>query len=359
MTHDLRRTIRGARMFLSRRDLFRTAAAVAGSGVAARLLAADAFAPQERGRGAAPPPPAGTSLVLIGTQGGPNVNLTRGQHANAVVVGGVPYLVDCGYGTMRGLVQAGLLANDVPHVLLTHLHDDHTLDLAALFSLKWTSGNATPTAVHGPPGTEALVRAALAYLKPNADIRVTDEGRPDRPDHFFTGRNLTAPKVAEVFRDERVTVTAVENTHFPERAMNAMSYRSLAYRFDTMDRSIVFSGDTAFSDNLVELARNADVFVCETIEMNLFRQLSQRADEIEKETGDLNSVMRHIVETHSTTEDVGRMAAAAKVKMVVLSHLLPGSNPGRGGDLPDSAYVDDVKKHFAGEVIVGRDGMRI
>jgi ribonuclease BN (tRNA processing enzyme) len=332
---------------------------VVASGAAAGLLRTDLGARQQAGRAARSAATARTTVILLGTQGGPNVNLARGQHANAVVVDDIPYLVDCGYGTMRALVQAGLRANDVSQVFLTHLHDDHTLDLAALLSLQWTAGTAAETTVQGPFGTEALIQAALAYLKPNADIRVTDEGRPNRPEALFSGRNLTAPKATQVFRDERVTVRAVQNTHFPERAMITMPYRSLAYRFDTADRSIVFSGDTASSDALVDLASSADVFVCETIEMALFRQLSQRADEEEARTGNHNSLMRHIVETHSTTEDVGRMAAAAGVKTVVLSHLLPGSNPARGGELPDSAYIDDVRRFFDGEVIVGRDGMRI
>lgn len=358
MEHLVTRTIQSQPAGLTRRRLFTRAGAVLATAAAAHVFRVDTIALQ-RGRGAAPAAQAGTTLILLGTQGGPNVNLARGQHANAVVVDGVPYLVDCGYGTMRALVQAGLRANDVAHVFLTHLHDDHTLDLAALLSLTWTAGNARARIVHGPFGTEALVEAALAYLKPNADIRVTDEGRPNAPDTFYSGRDLTAPTPAEVFRDERITVRAAENTHFPERAKAAMPYRSLAYRLDTADRAIVFSGDTAYSENLIALATNADVLVCETIEMNLFRQLSERADAEEAKTGNTNSVMRHVVETHATTEDVGRMAAAAKVKTVVLSHILPGSNPGRGGELPDSAYVDDVKKFFDGEVIVGRDGMRI
>jgi ribonuclease BN (tRNA processing enzyme) len=134
---------------------------------------------------------------------------------------------------------------------------------------------------------------------------------------------------------------------------------SINLGFDMADRSIVFSGDTAYSPALVELARNADLFVCETIEMALYQRLLQQAEQEEAKTGNINSIPRHIVETHSTTEDVGRMAAAARVTTVVLSHLLPGSNPARGGELDDAAYIDGVRKHFDGEVIVGRDQMRL
>ena len=302
----------------------------------------------------------GSTLVLLGTQGGPSVNLGRGEAANAVLVDGRPYLIDCGYGTLRALVQAGIPYNDVASVFLTHLHDDHTTDVAALLSHKWTGGRAQATTVYGPHGTSALVEGALAYLKANADIRTTDEGRTERPESVFRGRNLEAgAQPVEVFRDDRIAVQAVENAHFPERARARMPYRSLAYRFTTASRSFVFSGDTAYSTGLVELARGADILVCEAIETALHQQLERTARETEAKTGNPNSIARHVVETHSTTEDVGRMAAEAKVKTVVLSHLLPGSNPQRGAELPDSAFILGVKKHFDGEVIVGRDQMRL
>jgi ribonuclease BN (tRNA processing enzyme) len=161
-----------------------------------------------------------------------------------------------------------------------------------------------------------------------------------------------------VFRDERVTVRAVENTHFPERAKARMPYRSFAYRFTMADRSIVISGDTAYSKGLVELAKGADILVCEAMDVALHEQLVKAA---QSARGGLSgeSVARHVVETHSTTEDVGKMAAEAGVRMVVLNHLLPGGNAQRGGPIPDSRYIDAVRKFFPGEVVVGADQMRL
>jgi glyoxylase-like metal-dependent hydrolase (beta-lactamase superfamily II) len=76
-----------------------------------------------------------STLILLGTQGGPSVSLMRSEAANVVMAGGQPYLVDCGYGTVRALVEAGIRVNDVRNTFLTHLHNDHTADLAALLSL--------------------------------------------------------------------------------------------------------------------------------------------------------------------------------------------------------------------------------
>jgi ribonuclease BN (tRNA processing enzyme) len=153
-------------------------------------------------------------------------------------------------------------------------------------------------------------------------------------------------------------VRAVENAHFPERAMERMPHRSFAYRFDMADRSIVFSGDTAYSAALVELAREADVLVCEAIDVGMYQQLLRSA---QAAPGGLEgeSIARHVIETHVTTEEAGRMAAEAGVRMLVLTHLLPGGTPQRGGALPDASYIDAVRKHFSGEVVVGRDQMRL
>jgi ribonuclease BN (tRNA processing enzyme) len=297
----------------------------------------------------------GTRLILLGTQGGPNLNLTRAETSSVVLVDGQPYLVDCGYGAVRSLVEAGITLPTLRNIFLSHLHDDHTADLAALLSLKWTGGNTNPqpATVYGPYGTKAMVDGAIAFFKANVDIRSVDEGRTLRPETIFSGKDLSAPAVTEVFRDQRVTVKAVENTHFPERAKAKMSYRSFAYRFDSADRSIVFSGDTAYSANLVELARGCDYFVCEAMTTASRQQYAADAGPADTNT---ESIGRHILETHSSTEDVGRMATEAKARTVVLYHLLPGAN--RGG-APDDVYISEVRKTFDGPVIVGRDQLRI
>jgi ribonuclease BN (tRNA processing enzyme) len=117
----------------------------------------------------------------------------------------------------------------------------------------------------------------------------------------------------------------------------------------------VFSGDTAYSAGLIELARGADVLVCEAMSMAT-RQ--QREGERASAAANTESIARHVLETHVSTEEVGRMAAEAKVKTVVLNHLLGG--PGqRGAAAPADPFTADVKKYFDGEVIVGADQMRI
>jgi ribonuclease BN (tRNA processing enzyme) len=340
---------------MNRREVLRYGAQLAAVAAVARTCPLGAQAPAAPAGAPARVVPKGTTLLLLGTQGGPGINLARGEAGNAVIVDGQPYVVDCGYGTLRALVQAGIRPAEVASIWLTHLHNDHTTDVAAILSHQMTGGRPPSTTVFGPFGTADLVKGAIAFFKGDVEIRIVDEGRSVRPDSLFKGRDLEASATPiEVYRDERVTVKAVENTHYPERAKARMPYRSLAYRFDTATRSIVFSGDTAPSAGLVELARNADLFVCEAMDVAQHARLAEQARQAIA-AGNENSVARHVAETHSTTEDVGKMAAEAKVKTVVLSHLLPGGN----NDLPETAYIDAVRKYFDGQVIVGRDGLRL
>jgi hypothetical protein len=166
----------------TRRAVLRGAAGLATLGFAGPLLAQ----PPPANR---PPPPPGTRLVLLGTRGGPGVSVDRSETASAVVVDGVPYLVDCGYGTMRALVASGLGFQPVSTVFLTHLHDDHTADLAAMLAHQWTGSKRAETHVYGPYGTAQTVEGALLFSRANVEIRTVDEGRTTKPEALFFGHD--------------------------------------------------------------------------------------------------------------------------------------------------------------------------
>jgi ribonuclease BN (tRNA processing enzyme) len=304
-----------------------------------------------------PPPMKGTRLVLLGTRGGPGIDLARSQTASAVVVDGVPYLVDCGYGTLRRLVESQVGYLRVGQVFFTHLHDDHTADFPALLSFQWTNGRAASVDAYGPAGTTKMVEGSIASFRGNVEIRTVDEGRAHKPEQLYRGHDIAASDaIVTVYKDARVTVTAVENTHYPARNTARMSHRAIALRFDTKDRSIVFTGDTAYSANIVKLARGADYFVSEIMDEGLYQEMLRRA-RIAAGEGNAESVFRHIAETHSPPADVARMASEAKVRTVVLNHLLPGVSAPHALDYPTSEFIDAVHKGFSGEVIVGQDLM--
>jgi ribonuclease BN (tRNA processing enzyme) len=257
---------------------------------------------------------------------------------------------------MRALVASGLGYQPVSTIFLTHLHDDHTADLAAMLAHQWTSSKTTPTNVYGPYATERTVKGALEFFRANVEIRTIDEGRKERPEEMFFGHDVdVGNEPVRVFADDKVVVTAVTNTHFPERFVARMQHRSLGYRFETSTRSICFSGDTAYSANVVKLARGADVFVCEVMDHRTYENNMRRAAEAAA-AGNEESVARHVAETHSTPSMVGRMAKEASVKTVVLNHQLRGQ-AANGFTL--SSFIDGVRAEFDGNVIVGEDQLVI
>jgi len=294
--------------------------------------------------------------VLLGTRGGPGIEASHAQTSSAVVVDGRPYLIDCGYGALRNLAASNVGFLQIGTVFFTHLHDDHTGDLAALLSYQWTGGKTTATDAYGPYGTSHMVQAAVEFFRANVEIRTADEGRTVDANKQFHGHDVPASdSPVQIFKDDRLTVTAVENTHYPARSKAKMPYRSIALRLDTQQRSIVFSGDTAYSANIVKLARNADLFVCEIIDSTVLEQVRKRAQE-EAAKGNSASVARHVADTHSSPADVARMATEAHVKTVVLYHQVGGA----AGSLsfPVSGFIDAIHAAgFSGEVVVGQDLM--
>ena len=315
-------------------------------GTGARPLAASAAAVRQAA------PATGARLLLLGTQGGPNYTATRGEAANAVVVDGQPYLIDCGYGTLAALKRAGVNHRQIARVFLTHLHDDHTADLAALLNRQWTDGRVEPVTVAGPFGTRRMVEAVIAFGEANATIRLTDEARSVKPADMFRGQDIEATSAPlEVYRDERVTVRSIENTHYPAESKQKMPYRSVSYRVDAGRRSFVISGDTAYSPGLVSLAKGAEILVCEAMDVAAMRKAFDGMVARGMYADNPEGVWRHIVGTHTPLEDAGRMAAEAGVRTLVLSHIIPGAlDP-----LPDETYLAPVRKTFRGQVVVGSD----
>jgi ribonuclease BN (tRNA processing enzyme) len=296
--------------------------------------------------------PNGTRLVLLGTQGGPNFNPTRTESSNALLIDGRLYMVDCGYGALAALMRAGLSYSRVDQLFLTHLHDDHAADLPSLIGHQWTGGRITPVGIHGPAGTARLVAAAIEYNSINEEIRLVDEARSVRLKDLFAGHDVRAASApVQAFEDDRVRVSAVENTHYPEDSKERMQHRALSYRFDSRDRSIVFSGDTAVSEALVALAKGADILLCEAMDVVEMRKSFDVRVANGAYADNPEGIWHHIVTTHTTTEQAGQMAAAAGVRTLVLNHLIPGGL----APLPDEAYAAQARKHFNGEIVVGRD----
>ena len=190
-------------------------------------------------------------LILLGTGGGPRPRKTSSASAQVIVVNEAAYVVDCGDGVARQLVLAGIPLPTLRHIFLTHQHSDHNADYGNLILLAWTAGLRTRVDSWGPPPLEEMTRLFMEMNSYDIGIRIEDEGRiPLQPlvrVHEQTQGGL-------ILEDENVRVTSTLVDHPPV-------VPAFGYRFDTPDRSIVISGDTAPSERLIELARGADVLV--------------------------------------------------------------------------------------------------
>lgn len=287
-----------------------------------------------------------TRVITLGTQGGPMPSATRAQPATALVVRDRVYLIDAGNGVSQQLVKAGLDHRRVGQIFITHNHDDHNADWGTLMGQQWATGRRQPTHVHGPAGTESMLKGFLEYFAPNARIRQADSKGMAPPGQLFQAHDYKGS--GEVYRDDLITVTAAENCHFGKDGAGASGLdHSYSLRIQTPDKVIVFSGDTGSCAAVLALARDADLLVHEVIDLDL----TDKALSAVMPPAVAQGLMRHMRDEHTTAEDVGRLAKAAGVKQLVLNHIIPGK------DEPDSVYLDPIRKHYSGPATVARDLM--
>ena len=336
-----------------------------------------------------------TRLLLLGTAGGPTwwPNSDQCGISSAVAVGDAYYLVDCGEGVGRRLQQAVSPASSrtvtgpsLRAVFLTHLHSDHTVDYPNLLLFGLFTGldrAASPLKVFGPgrrgqmapvlslpgaatpavpiinpdnptPGTKDMTGYIYQAFATDLNDRMRDNGKRSL-EALVEVHDIDIPQIAgfksanetpsppmepfKVFEDDRVRVSATLVAHAPV-------WPAFAFRFDTDDGSIVFSGDTARSENLIKLAKGADILVHEVIVTRWVNGLFPTPRSAAEE-----GLMQHLLSGHTLVEEVGGIAEAAGVKKLVLSHIVPG-NATRELLLP-------AGKGFSGELVIGRDLMQI
>lgn len=373
---------------LSRRGLLKAGAGLGGAALGLMLGGpARAATPLPQAAGFA------TRLVLLGTAGGPAWMPGSQRHgiASALRVGDATYLVDCGDAAARQLFT--VLAGDnagaatfaafesLRALLFTHLHSDHVVGYPTLLLQGWTAGlgRRQPVQVRGPgtrgalppvftlpgrdapevpvvqpqaptPGTEQMTAALIAAFATDINDRMRDYLWTDLrelivvqdialpPIAGFRGANETpVPEMApfEVYADERVRVTATLVDHFPV-------FPAFAFRLDSAEGSVVFSGDTGPCRNLVHLAHGADILVHEVIDEawveSLFPPPRSAAEE---------GLAHHLLAAHTRIEDAGRIAEQAGAQTLVLNHVIPHHVAGE--------RLRAAARHYSGRLILGQD----
>lgn len=287
-------------------------------------------------------PKKATRLILLGTKGGPTLgNIGRSNFSTVILIDDVVYLVDCGYGVSRQLVNAGIALNRLSYIFITHHHSDHNLEYGPLLYNAWVTSQPLRIHAFGPPGLRKLTRDFIEYQKFDINTRISDEGMPDlrrliTTDEFNFNNNGVVMQ-----NSNGVVVYSCRVRHPPIT-------HSYAYRFDAYDRSVVISGDTAYAPELARFAKGADVLVHEVMYLPAIEKLISQNPEA-------TQLRQHLLASHTSTEDVGRIAAQAGVKTLVLTHFVPGNDP----SITDEQWSEGVRKHYKGRIIVGKDLMEI
>lgn len=278
-----------------------------------------------------------TRIVFLGTKGGPRVGVGPANPANLLVVNDTPFVVDCGMGVSHQLVAAGVPLESVKYIFISHHHSDHNLEYGNLVYNAWATGLSTPIHSFGPKGLEAMTRTYFDLNKFDIETRIEDEGRPDLR-KLLIARDIVEDGV--VLQTADVKVTAFRTPHPPITD-------NFAYKFETPDGVIVFSSDTNYNPKLAQFAEGADVLVHEALYLPWVDRLVTRIKN--------GAIMKkHLLESHTAAEDVGRIADAAQVKVLVMSHLVPGEL-----DVSDDEWRGEASKTFKGRIIVARDLMEL
>jgi ribonuclease Z len=303
--------------------------------IPALLALTIAFAPHARAQASspvaarsAPPLPQGEIRVTLLGTGTPRPLMDRFGPSILVEAGDEKLIFDVGRGAMQRLLQLDVSYADITGVLLTHLHSDHIVGLPDLWLTGWLiSRRTTPTPLWGPTGTTRMARSLEAAYAFDRDIRVRDDKVP------AAGGHLDAHDISErvVFDRNGVRVTSFLVDHGVIRP-------ALGYRVDAGGRSVVLSGDTRYSTNLIAHAKGVDLLIHEVG--------AASAEELRA-----SALSRSIIAHHTTPEKAAQLFNEVHPRLAVFSHIVM-----RGVTVDD--MMRTTRLTYSGPLQLGEDLMR-
>lgn len=307
---------------------------------------------RRQGRDALADLPDGLHVLLCGA-GGPLTDVKRSGPCMAVQAGSHLYIIDAGTNGARNLGRFAVNIGRVEAVLLTHAHSDHIDGLGELGILRWVgSGSDRPLPVHGPPVVGDVVAGFNQAYRADFGYRTAHHGSDIVPP---SGGGLDAapfplPADAELHTvletDDGVRVSAFSVSHAPV-------CEAVGYRIDYRGRSIVVSGDTTYSPNLIRHARGVDLLVHEALATTLTERLAVAVESVgNRRTA---KVLRDVPSYHTTPVQAAQAAAESGATQMLLYHIVP--------PLPTSAlervFLHGVADVYDGKVTLGQDGTLI
>lgn len=286
-------------------------------------------------------------FITLGTAGGPVASAERSQPANALVVNENLYLVDAGDGVAGQLSKAGFLLQDVDGLFISHNHFDHTGGVLAVLGLRAQVNTTNTLEVYGPPGTRTFIDGLLKSMDPAMKAAYGMPGPPWQANIEVI--ELSHGATVEL---EGLAVMVAENSHFliPEDSDLPEKAKSLSFRFDLENRSIVYTGDTGPSEAVVELAKDADLLVIEMMDIdavladvrNVFPNMPQHQ---------FDGLEWHLRAHHLLPQQVAEIAVNAGVSQVVVTHMAPSITD----DEMAGHYKDEITRTFDGQIVIAND----
>lgn len=281
----------------------------------------------------------GLKVTLLGT-GSPFPTMDRFGPSTLVEAGREKLLIDCGRGASQRLWQLGIPLSGVTATFLTHLHSDHVVGIPDLWLTGWLPpvfGRRTePFRVWGPTGTKEMMSYLGKAYQADIRIRVEDEKLPPR------GASILAEDISEgvVYQANGVKVTAFDVDH-------GIAIRpALGYRIDYAGRSVVISGDTRFSENLIRFSKGADVVI---------HEVAQAREELLRKS----EAARRIIGHHTSPEEAGIVFARLTPRLAVYSHIGLLTTEAGIAAPTISDLIALTRKTYAGRLEVGEDLMTI
>lgn len=272
-------------------------------------------------------------LTLLGT-GCPSPSSLRYGPSTLFTHKEKNYLFDCGSGVTQRLSAKGIKSSEVELLFLTHLHSDHVMDLYQLYISGWHQGRETKFKVVGPQGTGEFFQNILRAFNKELKGRIEWEQRPNKE-----GLDFEVIEIDETFKfkDADLEVTPFEVDHYPVEP--AYGYQ---IKFSEGEqKSIVISGDTRKSENLIKFAQNADALVHEVFVNLKFdeKRMSQKT-------------LKNVKDYHTSPKELGEIANAADVKKLILTHFVPPI-------FDESKLINIISEVYKGQIIIGEDLMSI
>jgi len=266
-------------------------------------------------------------VTLLGT-GSPQPRMDRFGPSILVEAGEKKLLFDCGRGATQRIEQIKIPFTEIDALFLTHLHSDHIVGIPDLWLTGWARGRKIPLRVWGPAGTKEMMSHLEEAFKFDIQIRQADDKLPSR------GVAVVAKDIEQgvVYDDAGIKVTAFSVDH-------GLVKPALGYRIDFAGHSLVLSGDTRYSENLIKFSQGTDVLIHEVIDPEAFRA---RNPSISVER--FNAIVGH----HTSAEQAGTIFARVKPKLAVYSHIVPGDA---------TNLIPLTRKTYSGPLEVGEDLM--